>query len=69
MSDVNQIAAGEQSEHDLRYGNGGRKQTAAQNRRRRLARTFDQNQLDIEPVLLIDLRFLGHPRNPIGSRQ
>jgi len=42
---------------------------AAQHRRRGLPRAAQQNQLNVEAMLVVNLRFLGDPRNPIACRQ
>jgi hypothetical protein len=67
MSHVDQISAAEIGEHHRGQRHRRGENAAAEERRRSLPRTAQQDQLNIEPVFLVDLGFLGDPGNPISA--
>ena len=67
MRHVNQIGAAKIRHHHRREVTGEAKIAAAKDRRRGLARSAQQNQLDVEAVLFINLGLLGNPRNPVAG--
>src|SRR4030095_9046605 len=67
MSDIYKVGAAEIGEHHGRQSNRRSENAPAEQRRRSLPRTAQQNQLNIETMFLVDLSFLGDPRNPISA--
>ena len=67
MSHVDKVGTAQIREHYRRQRNRRSENAAAEERRRSLPGTAQQNQLNIETMFLVDLSFLGDPRNPIST--
>src|SRR5262249_46305322 len=67
MSHVDKVGTAQIREHHRRQRHWRSENAAAEQRRRSLPRTTQQNQLHIETMFLVDLGFLGDPRNPIST--
>ena len=67
MSHVDKVGTAQISEHYSRQRYRRSENAAAEEGCRSLPGTPQQNQLDIETMFLVDLGFLGDPRNPIST--
>src|SRR5215468_2313375 len=67
MSHVDKVGTAQICEHHCRQRNRRSENAAAEERRRSLTGTAQQNQLNVETMFFVDLGFLGDPRNPIST--